>query len=115
MFHDSPPPAYYQPPEGRPGTGELADEISWREAETYFKVNPGELVGRMFQWARKDERKAARNIITRWLRSQHPELRRAGQVALESWVECFCNEPAYARAYADWKRWYAAQKLRMEL
>ena len=91
-------------------TGAAAAEVGWREADGYFRANPGELVARMFQWARKDDRRAARNLLSRWLRSEHPELRCAGQAALETWIECFYSERAYRPAYQEWKLWYAAQR-----
>lgn len=107
---DCPPPDYYHPPAQRPEAEGLTGEISWREAEGYFRSNPGDLVRRMFQWAKKDDRRAARGILSRWLRSEHPELRCAGQVALDAWIECFCSEAAYRQAYGDWQQWFAERR-----
>ena len=115
MLRDSPPPAHYQPPtERRPGKNELVDETEWKDADHYFHDNPRELTRRMFQWAKKDDRKAARNILSHWLRSEHPELRCAGNAALETWLECFYSEPAYREAYQEWKRWFAAHRRKMD-
>jgi len=115
MCRDGPPPGYYQPPrDRRPEVPELAEDTDWKGAEEYFRSNPGELVRRMFQWAKKDDRRAARNILSHWLRSEHPELRCAGEVALAAWVECFYSEPAYRQAYLDWKRWFAERRRRLD-
>ena len=87
-----------------------ADEVTWKHAETYFLANPHDLCKWMFQWAKKDDRKAARNIVTHWTLSQHPELKVVGRATLETWIEVFCSEEAYAHAYRGWREWYARRE-----